>query len=181
MDIRRIAAIKEKEEVIGNRTKVKIVKNKVAPPFREAKFDIIYNEGVSLTGEIVDLGVEHGIVDKAGAWYAFQGERIGQGREAAKQFLKDHPEMREEIRSLILDLAGLDYISSAGVRSIFKARKALVARGGKVVVVNPKPQIQKVFDVVKAVPLDEIFSSVQEADAYLDAMQKKVLRGEDDD
>lgn len=91
------------------------------------------------------------------------------------------PVLESPIRSLVLDLAGLDYISSAGVRSIFKARKALAARGGKVVVVNPKPQIQKVFDVVKAVPLDEIFSSVQEADAYLDAMQKKVLSGEDDE
>jgi anti-anti-sigma factor len=91
------------------------------------------------------------------------------------------PVLGSQIQSLILDLAGLDYISSAGVRSIFKARKALAARGGKVVVVNPKPQIQKVFDVVKAVPLDEIFSSVQEADAYLDAMQKKVLRGDDDE
>lgn len=91
------------------------------------------------------------------------------------------PVLESPIRSLVLDLAGLEYISSAGVRSIFKARKALSARGGKVVVVNPKPQIQKVFDVVKAVPLDEIFSSVEEADAYLDAMQKKVLRGEDDE
>lgn len=91
------------------------------------------------------------------------------------------PVLASSIQSLVLDLAGLDYISSAGVRSIFKARKALSARGGKVVVVNPKPQIQKVFDVVKAVPLDEIFSSVQEADAYLDAMQKKVLRGGDEE
>ena len=91
------------------------------------------------------------------------------------------PVLDSSIQSLVLDLAGLDYISSAGVRSIFKARKALATRGGKVVVVNPKPQIQKVFDVVKAVPLDEIFSSVEEADAYLDAMQKKVLRGEDDE
>ncbi|MFY2763121.1 STAS domain-containing protein [Arenimonas sp. MALMAid1274] len=91
------------------------------------------------------------------------------------------PVLESPIRSLVLDLAGLEYISSAGVRSIFKARKALHARGGKVVVVNPQPQIQKVFDVVKAVPLDEIFSSVAEADAYLDAMQKKVLRGDDDD
>jgi len=103
MDIRRIAAIKEKEEVIGNRTRVKVVKNKVAPPFREVEFDIIYNEGVSQVGEIVDLGVEHGIVDKAGAWYTFKGERIGQGRENTKQFLKEHPEMREEIRTLIMD------------------------------------------------------------------------------
>ena len=91
------------------------------------------------------------------------------------------PLLESPIRSLVLDLAGLDYISSAGVRSIFKARKALAGRGGKVVVVNPQPQIQKVFDVVKAVPLNEIFSTVAEADAYLDAMQKKVLSGEDDD
>ncbi|ODS63247.1 MULTISPECIES: STAS domain-containing protein [unclassified Arenimonas] len=83
-------------------------------------------------------------------------------------------------KSLVLDLAGLEYISSAGVRSIFKARKALAARGGKVLVVNPQPQIQKVFDVVKAVPMNEIFSSVAEADAYLDAMQRKVLEGDDD-
>ena len=91
------------------------------------------------------------------------------------------PVLGSPIVSLVLDLAGLEYISSAGVRSIFKARKALAGRGGKVVVVNPQPQIQKVFDVVKAVPLNEIFSTVAEADAYLDAMQKKVLSGEDDD
>ena len=91
------------------------------------------------------------------------------------------PLLSSPIVSLVLDLAGLEYISSAGVRSIFKARKALAGRGGKVVVVNPQPQIQKVFDVVKAVPLNEIFSTVDEADAYLDAMQKKVLSGEDDD
>ena len=103
LDIRRIAAIKEKEEVIGNRTKVKVVKNKVSPPFREVEFDIIYNEGVSQVGEIVDLGVVHGIIDKAGAWYTFRGERIGQGRENTKLFLKEHPEMREEIKTLIMD------------------------------------------------------------------------------
>ncbi|MFC4729710.1 STAS domain-containing protein [Coralloluteibacterium thermophilus] len=84
-------------------------------------------------------------------------------------------------RSLVLDLAELEYISSAGIRSIFKARKALSARGGKVVVVNPQPQIQKVFDLVKAVPLNEIFTSVAEADAYLDAMQRKVVMGDDED
>lgn len=91
------------------------------------------------------------------------------------------PVLASDVHSLVLDLAGLQYISSAGVRSIFKARKAMAARGGKVVVVNPQPQIQKVFDVVKAVPMNEIFSSVAEADAYLDAMQQKVLRGEDDE
>ena len=85
-----------------------------------------------------------------------------------------------EIRTLVLDLADLAYISSAGVRSIFKARKALAGRGGKVVVVNPQPQIQKVFDVVKAVPMSEIFTSVAEVDAYLDAMQRKVLEGDDE-
>ncbi len=108
MDIRRIAAIKEKEEVIGNRTKVKVVKNKVAPPFREVEFDIIYNEGISQVGEIVDLGVEHGVIDKAGAWYTFRGERIGQGRENSKQFLKDHPDVWQEIKALIMDSAGIE-------------------------------------------------------------------------
>ena len=86
-----------------------------------------------------------------------------------------------DLRSLVLDLAGLDYISSAGLRSIFKARKSLAARNGKVLVMNPRPQIQKVFDVVKAVPISEIFTSVEEVDAYLDAMQRKVLDGGDDD
>ncbi|GAB2498883.1 STAS domain-containing protein [Pseudoxanthomonas sangjuensis] len=91
------------------------------------------------------------------------------------------PLLAGDATSLVLDLAGLEYISSAGIRSIFKARKALAGRGGKVLVVNPQAQIQKVFDVVKAVPMNEIFASAAEADAYLDAMQRKVLGGEDDD
>ncbi|MCL4152639.1 UNVERIFIED_CONTAM: hypothetical protein GTU68_060459 [Idotea baltica] len=107
MDIRRIGAIKDKDEVVGNRTRVKIVKNKVAPPFREVEFDIIYNEGISQNGELVDLGVKYGIIDKAGAWYAFQGERIGQGRENSKQFLKENEKIREEIKALVLDSAGI--------------------------------------------------------------------------
>lgn len=105
MDIRRIGSIKDKEEVVGNRTKVKVVKNKVAPPFREVEFDIIYNEGISQIGEVIDLGIKYGIIDKAGAWLAFRGERIGQGRENAKQFLKENSEIREEIKQLILDSA----------------------------------------------------------------------------
>jgi len=107
MDIRRIGAIKDGENVIGSRTKVKVVKNKVAPPFKEVEFDIIYNEGISQTGEIVDLGVKYGIIDKAGAWYAFRGERIGQGRENARDFLKQNEELQEKIRNLVLDSAGV--------------------------------------------------------------------------
>lgn len=92
VDIRRIAAIKEGENVVGNRTKVKVVKNKLAPPFREAEFDMMYGEGISMTGDLLDLGVEHNMVEKSGSWYSFNGERIGQGRENAKQFLRDHPD-----------------------------------------------------------------------------------------
>ena len=107
MDIRRIAAIKDNENVIGNRTRVKVVKNKVSPPFKEVEFDIIYNEGISQIGEIIDLGISYGIIDKAGAWFAFKGERIGQGRENAKKFLKENEDMKNEIRGLILDSVGI--------------------------------------------------------------------------
>ncbi|MFN8388925.1 MAG: recombinase RecA [Bdellovibrionota bacterium] len=136
MDIRRIAAIKEKEEVIGNRTKVKVVKNKVSPPFREVEFDIIYNEGVSQVGEVVDLGVEHGVIDKAGAWYTFRGERIGQGRENTKQFLKEHPEMWEEIKGLIMDTLNADSTSGsapAGAPGKAAGNGAAASAGLKVV------------------------------------------------
>lgn len=97
LDIRRMTQIKDGQEVIGNRTKVKVVKNKVAPPFKVAEFDIIYGEGISKTGDLLDLAVDQEIVDKSGAWYSYQDERIGQGRENAKTFLKDHPEMLAEI------------------------------------------------------------------------------------
>jgi len=101
IDIRRMTQIKDGQEVIGNRTKVKVVKNKVAPPFRLAEFDIVYGEGISRIGDLLDLGVEHDIVDKSGAWYSYQDERIGQGRENAKKFLKEHPEMVAEIERKI--------------------------------------------------------------------------------
>ena len=94
-DIRRIAAIKDGDVVTGNRTKVKIVKNKVAPPFREAEFDIIYGEGISKEGDLIDLGVAQNLVEKSGSWYSYKGERIGQGRENARQFLKDNPDVRD--------------------------------------------------------------------------------------
>ncbi len=97
VDIRRIAAIKEGEEVTGSRVKVKIVKNKVAAPFRQAEFDIDYGEGISRTGELIDLGVEHKLVVKSGAWFAYGDVRLGQGRENAKQFLRDNPELADEI------------------------------------------------------------------------------------
>jgi recombination protein RecA len=96
-DIRRIAAIKDGEMVVGNRTKVKIVKNKMAPPFREAEFDIVYGEGISKEGDLIDLGVAQNLVEKSGAWYSYKGERIGQGRENSKQFLKDNPDTRKKI------------------------------------------------------------------------------------
>jgi len=97
LDIRRMTQIKDGQEVVGNRTKVKVVKNKVAPPFKIAEFDMIYGEGISKIGDLLDLGVEQDLVDKSGAWYSYQDERIGQGRENAKTFLKEHPEMLAEI------------------------------------------------------------------------------------
>lgn len=97
MDIRRTGQIKVGEEVVGNRTKVKVVKNKIAPPFRQAEFDIMYNQGISQTGDVLDLAVQHGIVDKAGAWFSYKDGKIGQGREASKQFLKENPKIMAEI------------------------------------------------------------------------------------
>jgi len=106
-DIRRIASIKDGEMVTGNRTKIKIVKNKMAPPFREAEFDIIYGEGISKEGDLVDLGVAQNIVEKSGAWYSYKGERIGQGRENAKQFLKENTDMRNKIDVELRKLLGM--------------------------------------------------------------------------
>jgi len=107
LDIRRISAIKDGEEVIGNRVKVKVVKNKVAPPFREAEFDIVFGEGISRLGGLVDLGVTHNVVEKSGAWYAYGGERIGQGRENAKRFLQEHPAMADEIEGKLRAVLGM--------------------------------------------------------------------------
>lgn len=101
IDIRRIGAIKKGDEIIGNETRVKVVKNKVAPPFKQAEFEILYGEGISRNGEIIDLGVKANIVDKAGAWYSYNGDRIGQGKDNARQFLKDNPAMAKEIESRI--------------------------------------------------------------------------------
>jgi len=107
LDIRRIGAIKEREEVIGNQTRVKVVKNKVAPPFKVVEFDIMYGEGISKTGELVDLGVKANIVEKSGAWFSYNGQRIGQGRENAKQFLKENRDVAAEIERAIRANAGI--------------------------------------------------------------------------
>jgi recombination protein RecA len=107
LDIRRIGAIKEREEVVGNQTRVKVVKNKVAPPFKQIEFDIMYGEGISKTGELVDLGVKAGIVEKSGSWFSFDSERIGQGRENAKAYLKENPQTAERIERAIRQNAGL--------------------------------------------------------------------------
>jgi recombination protein RecA len=101
LDIRRIGAIKKGDEVIGNQTRVKVVKNKVSPPFKQAEFEILYGEGISRHGEIIDLGVQHGIVDKAGSWYSYGDDRIGQGKENVREFLKANPEVAEEIEGKI--------------------------------------------------------------------------------
>jgi len=107
LDIRRIGAIKERDEVVGNQTRVKVVKNKVAPPFKQVEFDIMYGEGISKTGELVDLGVKANIVEKSGSWFSYNSQRIGQGRENAKQFLRDNPEIANEIEAAIRANAGL--------------------------------------------------------------------------
>jgi recombination protein RecA len=112
LDIRRIASLKEGDEVIGNRTKVKVVKNKVAPPFREAEFDILYGEGISKEGDLLDLGVEMKIIEKSGAWYAIDGERMGQGRENARQFLKDNADIRTEVDQRLRKGLGLPFLEA---------------------------------------------------------------------
>ena len=118
LDIRRIGAIKDKDEVIGSQTRVKIVKNKVAPPFKTVDFDIMYGEGISKTGELIDLGVKAGLVEKSGAWFSYKGEKLGQGRENAKIFLRDHPDVADEIENKIRADAGHLTVEMMGDDSI---------------------------------------------------------------
>ena len=118
LDIRRIGAVKDREEVVGNQTRIKVVKNKMAPPFKQVEFDIMYGEGVSKTGELVDLGVKAGIVEKSGSWFSYNSQRLGQGRDNAKIFLRDNPELANEIEALLRQSAGL------------LAEKLLVDKGG---------------------------------------------------
>jgi recombination protein RecA len=115
LDIRRIGAVKKGEEVLGNQTRVKVVKNKVAPPFQKAEFDILYNEGISKEGELIDMGVEHQIVDKSGAWYSYNGERIGQGRDNVREFLRSNPDIAANIENVVRQKMGLDSLGSSDV------------------------------------------------------------------
>ena len=103
LDIRRATQIKEGDEVIGNQTRVKVVKNKVAPPFKKAEFDLMFNEGISLVGELVDLGVERGIISKAGSWFSYEGNKLAQGRDAVKNVLRDNPDLASEIEAKIME------------------------------------------------------------------------------
>ena len=136
-DIRRVAAIKDGDVVTGNRTKVKIVKNKVASPFREAEFDIIYGEGISREGDLLDLGSAHNVVEKSGSWYSYNGERIGQGRENARTFLKEHPDVREHIDKAVRKLLSL------GVPKEEAAVAAAPAGDGVAAPVGPRPVAAK--------------------------------------
>jgi len=113
LDIRRIASLKQGQDVIGARTRVKVVKNKVAPPFKQAEFDIMYGTGISREGDILDLGVDNDIIEKSGSWFSYKGERVGQGRENAKQYLKEHPEITDEVETNLRELYGIGAAESA--------------------------------------------------------------------
>ncbi len=115
LDIRRIAALKNGEDVIGNRTRVKVVKNKVAPPFKEVEFDIIYGQGISTEGDILDMAADKNIIEKSGTWYNYGAERIGQGRENARQYLKEHPEMMAKVRAQVLEKFGMNKANSNAI------------------------------------------------------------------
>ncbi|MFO0573432.1 MAG: recombinase RecA [Polyangia bacterium] len=127
LDIRRIGAIKQGEKSVGNRTKVKVVKNKLAPPFREVEFDIMYGEGISHEGDLVDLGSESGVIEKSGAWFAYNGERIGQGRENVKEFLKTHPEIAASIEAGVLQKHGIERLGVEGAAAAPAGAQGAVA------------------------------------------------------
>src|SRR5437763_3844473 len=130
LDIRRIGAIKDGDRVVGNRTKVKVAKNKVAPPFREAEFDIMYGEGISREGDLLDLAANHRVVEKSGAWFSYKGERLGQGRENSKQTLKDHPEVLEKIRNDVKRALGMP-VREEAVEPVPEQKKAAAAAAEK--------------------------------------------------
>ena len=128
LDIRRIGSIKKGEEVIGNETKVKVVKNKVAPPFKTAEFDILYGEGISREGEVIDMGVEQKVLEKSGSWYAYNGEKIGQGKDNAREFLRENPELAFEIENKVRAAAGIRLLASVPGASDEKPAKLKVVK-----------------------------------------------------
>jgi len=128
LDIRRIGSIKKGDEIIGNETRVKVVKNKVSPPFKEALFDILYGEGISREGEVIELGVQHKLVEKAGAWYSYKGEKIGQGKDNAREYLREHPEVAFEIENKVRAALGVALLD-AGEKTNTKASKASTKAG----------------------------------------------------
>jgi recombination protein RecA len=141
LDIRRVGALKDGEQVVGNRTRVKVVKNKMAPPFREVEFDILYGEGISREGDLIDLGAECGAVEKSGAWFGFEGERIGQGRENAKQYLRDHPEVARKIEAKVLAHHGINRDGgSPGAVGTVGATSSNGSNGGTVHAFSPQPK-----------------------------------------
>ena len=130
LDIRRTGAIKQGDEVIGSETRVKVVKNKVAPPFKQAEFDILYGEGISREGEIIDLGVLHKLVEKSGAWYAYKGEKIGQGKDNARLYLKEHPEIAIEIENKIREAVGVVAVNSVAMTAAQSDAKGNSSKNG---------------------------------------------------
>ena len=142
LDIRRVGALKDGEQVVGNRTRVKVVKNKMAPPFREVEFDILYGEGISREGDLVDLGAECGVVEKSGAWFGFEGDRIGQGRENAKQYLRDHPEVARKIEAKVLAHHGINRDSGApaAAGTVGATGTSAVNGGATVHAFSPQPK-----------------------------------------
>jgi recombination protein RecA len=128
LDIRRIGSIKKGEEVIGNETKVKVVKNKVSPPFKTAEFDILYGEGISREGEIIDMGVENKVLEKSGAWYAYQGEKIGQGKDNAREFLRENPDLAVEIENKVREAVGIPLLPTDGPDGEAKSARGKVAK-----------------------------------------------------
>ena len=133
LDIRRIESIKEGQQVIGNRVRVKVVKNKTAPPFRQCEMEILFDEGISKLGEIIDLGVEQKLIEKSGAWYSYQSNRIGQGREQVRQYLRQNPEVSKELEQKIREAVGLVKQKTAGPKSQTPVRGSGVARQQPVV------------------------------------------------
>src|SRR5205085_9514821 len=154
LDIRRIATLKESETAIGNRTKVKVVKNKVAAPFREAEFDILYNEGISREGELIDYAVDKGVIQKAGTWFSFDEERLGQGRENARMFLKEHADVRRGVEAKLFPLLGLRFADPQGGNATNgTAAAALAAAAVSADTTASKPVVPAPAVTLKAAPV----------------------------